>query len=81
MLQSLDPCAIIKEIIQKINKIRLRFNLFYETYTCLLPWRLGDGARVEGGNPNNESNTSSSVVEPGDGRDPVGLAKFVAELE
>lgn len=42
-----------------------------ETYTCLLPWRLGLGARSDDGRPKSESNTSSNVVEPGDGRGPV----------
>lgn len=38
-----------------------------ETYTCLLPWRLGLGALVDEGRPSSESNTSSRVVDPGDG--------------
>lgn len=38
-----------------------------ETYTGLLPWRLGLGARPLDGKPSNESKTSSSVVELGDG--------------
>lgn len=38
-----------------------------ETYTCLLPWRLGLGALPVDGRPSRESNTSSKVVELGDG--------------
>lgn len=38
-----------------------------ETYTCLLPWRLGLGALPVDGRPNSESRTSSRVVELGEG--------------
>lgn len=38
-----------------------------ETYTCLLPWRLGLGALPVDGRPRRESSTSSRVVELGEG--------------
>lgn len=48
-----------------------------ETYTCLLPWRLGLGARSDDGRPNSESNTSSRVVELGEGFGPLVVCSRV----
>lgn len=52
-----------------------------ETYTCLLPWRLGLGALADDGRPRSESKTSSNVVEPGDGLVPLGDLKDISDTK